>query len=618
MKTLTFNLTTGLSLVATALLLSGCGSSSIEQNIENQTGVNNSQIFNGNVADGYLVGAKVCADINTNSVCDVGEPSVITDANGHYALELNDEESLAPIIAQIDEDTIDTDDGLPVGTSYVLRSVSGAEGFLSPLSTLVVQQLEADATLSVEEAKRIVAEQLGLEEGVDLFKDYVKENSKAYKKAHTQARIIGKMYKTMNEKLEELGIDTTNSFSAAKEFINNDIVLQNLQEIARLSEDENVDTVVAAASLLADELTIESASDIVEKIRVFSIENRLSRQDNKNQNIEQNSDVQELITAIQSEGGLYQLHRDKSPSYDEKFMMRISKYEDNDADTKAEVTSTWYNKELSVVEEFLDSNRSHYLLGSEGWHHYNEDLTAYSIGYEKISDENVSSLILTNEAGERFSTIVQAKATLDERRFGRTLSRYSDGFRGGFFSEGAVSYRLNATSLQSRYMVRPFVYQEDENIERLLENRGSAVSVSASVLALDSNVSQITFTSIENFKNHFTFLAGSEVQVYAPAPSHSGVAFGNNGIAYMKLPLSNILVEGSFIVEVVNGIEVLRTTFESQFHHKYHHTSMIFSVVDGEVKIGNYTVQGQSKTVKNALYNKIAYDDLNNAINGSI
>lgn len=55
---------------ATTILFIGCGSSD-----SNSTEVANDYVtLGGNVADGYLVGAKVCLDKNSNSKCDSDEP----------------------------------------------------------------------------------------------------------------------------------------------------------------------------------------------------------------------------------------------------------------------------------------------------------------------------------------------------------------------------------------------------------------------------------------------------------------------------------------------------------------------------------------------------------------
>jgi len=39
--------------------------------------------------DGYLVGAKVCLDMNANGLCDAGEPSDTTRAKGAYSLSVS-------------------------------------------------------------------------------------------------------------------------------------------------------------------------------------------------------------------------------------------------------------------------------------------------------------------------------------------------------------------------------------------------------------------------------------------------------------------------------------------------------------------------------------------------
>lgn len=60
-------------LSALALALSGCGDDPISDTPSNGGDVTVS--LSGNAADGYLTGATICLDINTNKVCDTNEPT---------------------------------------------------------------------------------------------------------------------------------------------------------------------------------------------------------------------------------------------------------------------------------------------------------------------------------------------------------------------------------------------------------------------------------------------------------------------------------------------------------------------------------------------------------------
>ncbi len=71
-----------LSLVAVTTLLAACGGSG--DSASNEVVVPNT--LSGKVVDGYIEGATVCLDINTNLVCDSSEPSAQTLADGSYNL----------------------------------------------------------------------------------------------------------------------------------------------------------------------------------------------------------------------------------------------------------------------------------------------------------------------------------------------------------------------------------------------------------------------------------------------------------------------------------------------------------------------------------------------------
>ena len=45
-------------------------------------GSSGSSTLSGTVIDGYIEGAKVCLDVNSNGACDAGEPTTITDSAG--------------------------------------------------------------------------------------------------------------------------------------------------------------------------------------------------------------------------------------------------------------------------------------------------------------------------------------------------------------------------------------------------------------------------------------------------------------------------------------------------------------------------------------------------------
>ena len=165
------------SMVAVAGLIcmafiSGCGGGS-----DSST----SPSVSGKVADGYLQNALVFLDRDLDYQLDDGEPSTRTDASGAYTLDVTAEDiGLYPIVAvAIAGETIDLDPPAKMLTqSYVLctpaAGVSGTvSNFISPMSTLLREKLEATPGMTLTEAMIQLRNQMDLPVGMNLMGDYM-------------------------------------------------------------------------------------------------------------------------------------------------------------------------------------------------------------------------------------------------------------------------------------------------------------------------------------------------------------------------------------------------------------------------------------------------------------
>jgi uncharacterized repeat protein (TIGR04052 family) len=127
----------------------------------------------GVVADGYLTGAKVCLDRNENTVCDAGEPFDTTIAGGKYIITgiASGDESKYPIVAEVPASATDSDFvGTTVGKAFVLTAPKG-NTTVTPLSSLVHQELQATPALSAASAAANVKTALGITS--DPLSDYI-------------------------------------------------------------------------------------------------------------------------------------------------------------------------------------------------------------------------------------------------------------------------------------------------------------------------------------------------------------------------------------------------------------------------------------------------------------
>lgn len=160
-----------------------------------------SAAVSGTVADGYLVGATVFLDKNGNYQLDAGEPSTTTDANGAYTLNVDPADvGKYPIAAMaIKGQTIDKDTNQAVPNSYMLSmpatAVSGtvSSNFISPMSTLIREKMAANPSMTLNDAKTQLRNQMNLPAGIDMMADYVagsrsEMNAAQYQTMHTTAQ----------------------------------------------------------------------------------------------------------------------------------------------------------------------------------------------------------------------------------------------------------------------------------------------------------------------------------------------------------------------------------------------------------------------------------------------
>ena len=158
--------------------------------------------ISGKVADGYLVGATVFLDKNSNYQMDAGEPSTTTDANGVYTLNIDPADvGKYPIVAMaIKGVTVDMDNpGVAIANSYILSmpatAISGTvnRNFISPMSTLIREKMAANTGMTLTDAMVQLRNQMNLPVGIDMMADYVASsqsgtNAAQYQAMHTTAQ----------------------------------------------------------------------------------------------------------------------------------------------------------------------------------------------------------------------------------------------------------------------------------------------------------------------------------------------------------------------------------------------------------------------------------------------
>ena len=166
-------------LVLPLLLLAACGGGGGGGGNSAPTPVAN-QSLSGTVADGYLAGATVCLDLNSNGLCDNGEPSTTTTAGGAYSLSFPGSTSLTGLnlVVNVPVGAIDSDfPSTPISLPYKLAAPASANvsGVLNinPLMALVAGAMRNNSSLSYSAATTLVLTTLGLPSTVNPAADYL-------------------------------------------------------------------------------------------------------------------------------------------------------------------------------------------------------------------------------------------------------------------------------------------------------------------------------------------------------------------------------------------------------------------------------------------------------------
>jgi len=191
------------SILIGTLLLSGCIETVTEEDaVDNpSTGDNpetGSGTLEGRVADGYLVDANVCLDLNGNNACDDNEPSAMSSAGGLFSIVDVTPEQLknnAVIVEAIVGQTYDEDaPSITIDQAFTLTAPIG-QTFISPLTTIIKSNMDRGMSYSNALTQLITRTGLQIDPTVDYVAakndpDLSAEDQADYESAHEIAKII--------------------------------------------------------------------------------------------------------------------------------------------------------------------------------------------------------------------------------------------------------------------------------------------------------------------------------------------------------------------------------------------------------------------------------------------
>ncbi|TQK26401.1 LOW QUALITY PROTEIN: hypothetical protein FB441_2437 [Vibrio crassostreae] len=262
--------------MAIALGIAGCGSDSSDSSTTDTGGSTaTSASLTAKAADGYLVGANACLDLNSNKVCDKDEPSAVTGDDGSFTIDNLTQEQLEQgtlLIEVVAGQTIDSDNpGVVLSKSYRLTAPPKS-AFISPLTTLIQNEIENGSSL--EEAKTAIQEKLGTT--LDLTQDYIEAKNNndladaqkaAFENLHRVAQVTASVMAENTDALSETAGGAGISVEALTALINEEVT-RVLEEVIKNIEaaGDNFNPSDIAGSINRDHIAIDD-SNLEDKIK---------------------------------------------------------------------------------------------------------------------------------------------------------------------------------------------------------------------------------------------------------------------------------------------------------------------------------------------------------------
>lgn len=578
--------------VAIALGIAGCGSDSSDSSTTNTGGSTaTTASLTAKAADGYLVGANACLDLNSNKVCDKDEPNAVTGDNGEFTIENLTQEQLEQstlLIEVVAGQTIDTDNpGVVLNKSYRLTAPPQSE-FISPLTTLIQNEIESGASL--DEAKATIQEKLGTT--LDLTQDYIeaKNNDKladsqkaAFENLHRVAQVTASVMAENTDALSETAAGAGISVEALTALINEEVT-RVLDEVVKNIEaaGENFNPSDIAGSINRDHIAIDD-SNLEDKIK----ENEANKESKQ-------ADLAKLIKTdgINWFGGENDTGKDLMVAYG------TLKADSDNSVTETSFIYDYFVEQFIEVERTLDSNGM--VLGQGGWETSNDTLTSIK--------PNKDGSVILESSSSIFNEVASAKQLDISGLNVRSIMDQTDGENvwslimpvGLKFPDNTTAYKL---SVENVYDDIYYYYKWDgcqEDRYEALNNSCNGISAFKNgsdtwLATLASTVAEDESDRHETASNNHDDLipmAGFEnAEVFAQLLSNGTVVYYSRAWEENSqfLRLADL---GSWKDISLNGEVVRQVTIPESIHsqttwsnYQRQDNSAYLSVVDGFVRI---------------------------------
>ncbi|CAH7299230.1 conserved hypothetical protein [Vibrio chagasii] len=581
--------------VAIALGIAGCGSDSSDSSTTDTGGSTaTTASLTAKAADGYLVGANACLDLNSNKVCDKDEPNAVTGDNGEFTIENLTQEQLEQstlLIEVVAGQTIDTDNpGVVLNKSYRLTAPPQSE-FISPLTTLIQNEIESGASL--DEAKATIQEKLGTT--LDLTQDYIeaKNNDKladsqkaAFENLHRVAQVTASVMAENTDALSETAANSGISVEALTALINKEVT-RVLDEVVKNIEaaGENFNPSDIAGSINRDHIAIDD-SNLEDKIK----ENEANKGSKK-------ADLAKLIKTdgINWFGGANEKNTDLVVAYG------TLKADSDNSVSEISYIYDYFAEQFVEVKSTPDTNDM--VLGQSGWETSNDTLTS-------IKPNKDGSVILESNSSI-FNEIASAKQLDISGLNVRSIMDQTDGENvwslimpaGLKFPDNTTAYKLSVEDINDKiYTFYKGDWCAEHDPDRYQALNNSCNGISAFKNGSDTWLATLASTIAEDesdrhdtaYNNHADLIpmAGIEgAEIFAQLLPDGTVVYYSRAWE-LDSTFSRLSELGSWEDQSVNGEVLRQVTIPESIHsqttwsnYQRQDNSAYLSVVDGFVRI---------------------------------
>lgn len=591
--------------LAMALALSACGGDGSDSNTGSDTGGTGgtggggggtggtSTTVSGKAADGYLIGAAVCLDLDSNMNCDANEPTATTGAGGAFTLTIPEGVDAAsyPIVVQVSTATIDEDTSTAVGKPYVLSAPAGESDFISPLTTVVHGMLQQNPALTLEDVVTQVKLSIGASADVSLFEDYVaakQDTSNAaqdeYERLHRVAQVAAKVMAENQEAIMQAaatqGIDTTESNATLLALVINQTI-DELDDAAQTVDD-------AGESFDIDTVTVQTAdvTDLTQQIQEIEAVAGATK-------VSIESLMAQGVYSIWSGEDEYEYGYLKGAEVAGRLEESWSSYDS--------ATQTW------VVE---DESEDSYFLSSNGWQLTSDSAPNYTVTYQ-ADGSALLSLDNTDFALQYSAAEVDVTGKPIKDYLGYEVHEAVAPTIVGdpVFSSGAKIYQINFIVQTDSYRLDNWYDCEAEHADPNGNCNNVLGNASNTVFAPAQTFEELFYPSGSTPSgNYFGVGDNIEIRLIAGDGTRGGIHITDTQDS--EHPQVSF---GEWEYREVYGEQIMMLTLPAEFTERFWDSGQqILAVQDGYVRRGTFLPAGTPETFGEIQFNEAAFEDIQN------